>query len=58
VHVSRTLNELRTLGLIALRDRHLEVRDLQALIQLAMFNPNYLHLQHEGAYLDANTIDH
>ena len=54
VHVSRTINELRNLGLIMLRDRQLTVIDLPGLMRLAMFNSNYLHLQHEGAYLDAN----
>ncbi len=54
VHVSRTLNELRTLGLISLKDRHLELHDLTGLSRLAMFNNNYLHLQHEGATLDAD----
>ena len=54
VHVSRTINELRNLGLIALRDRQLTVSDLPGLMRLAMFNSTYLHLQHEGAYLDAN----
>lgn len=54
VHVSRTLQELRNLGLISLKDRHLTLPDLEGLMQLAMFNPNYLHLQREGAYLDAN----
>ena len=54
VHVSRTINELRNLGLIVLRDRQLTVCDLPGLMRLAMFNANYLHLQHEGAYLDVN----
>jgi len=54
VHVSRTINELRNLGLIVLRDRQLTVSDLPGLMRLAMFNANYLHLQHEGAYLDVN----
>jgi CRP-like cAMP-binding protein len=54
VHVSRTINELRSLGLIVLRDRQLTVSDLPGLMRLAMFNSNYLHLQHEGAYLDSN----
>lgn len=53
VHVSRTLNELRSLGLISLKDRQLELHDLPGLVRLAMFNNNYLHLQHEGGSLDA-----
>ena len=51
VHVSRTINELRNLGLIVLRDRQLTVSDLPGLMRLAMFNANYLHLQHEGDWL-------
>ncbi len=44
VHLNRTLQELRASGLITLRDRNLIIRDLQALRNTAMFNPNYLHL--------------
>jgi CRP-like cAMP-binding protein len=44
VHLNRTLQELRASGLITLRDRNLTIRDLQALRNTAMFNPNYLHL--------------
>jgi CRP-like cAMP-binding protein len=44
VHLNRTLQELRATGLITLRDRNLTIRDLQALRNTAMFNPNYLHL--------------
>jgi CRP-like cAMP-binding protein len=54
VHVSRTINELRNLGLIVLRDRQLTVSDLPGLMRLAMFNANYLHLQREGACWDAS----
>ncbi len=54
VHVNRTLQELRRNGLIELRGRELTILDLEALSQAAMFNPNYLHLGHEGAHLDAN----
>ena len=57
VHVSRTLSELRSLGLIVLKDRQLTVVDLPGLVQLSMFNPNYLHLQHEGAHLDASETE-
>ncbi len=44
VHLNRTLQELRASGLITLRDRTLTIRDLHALRNTAMFNPNYLHL--------------
>ena len=54
VHANRTLQELRAAGLIVLRDKLLTVPDLGALQEAAMFNPNYLHLDHEGRSLDAN----
>jgi CRP-like cAMP-binding protein len=43
VHVNRTLQELRSSGLIALRDRLLTVHDLEALQAAALFNPDYLN---------------
>jgi CRP-like cAMP-binding protein len=43
VHVNRTLQELRSSGLIVLRDRTLIVNDLDALKSAALFNPGYLH---------------
>jgi len=54
VHVNRTLQELRRDGLIELDRRQLHIRDLNRMIDTAMFNPNYLHLDHEGRHLDAN----
>jgi CRP-like cAMP-binding protein len=45
VHLNRTLQELRSAGLITLRDRSLTILDYQALCNTAMFNPNYLHLE-------------
>jgi CRP-like cAMP-binding protein len=48
VHTNRTLKELRAAGLIALKGRHLTILDLDRLVSLSMFNPNYLHLDHEG----------
>ncbi|HEX6783446.1 MAG TPA: Crp/Fnr family transcriptional regulator [Sphingomicrobium sp.] len=54
VHVNRTLQELRRDGLIELERRQLQILDLPRLIDAAMFNPNYLHLDHEGRHLDAN----
>jgi CRP-like cAMP-binding protein len=54
VHVNRTLQELRRNELIELRGRELKIHDLPALMSAAMFNPNYLHMDHEGAHLDAN----
>lgn len=54
VHVNRTLQELRRQELIELQGRRLTILDMEALKRAAMFNDNYLHLQHEGAHLDAN----
>lgn len=57
VHVNRTLQEMRAMGLITLRSRLLTIPDLDRLQRVAMFNPDYLHLNHEGAHLDANDRD-
>ena len=54
VHVNRTLQELRRDGLIELAHKRLIIPNLDRLMGAAMFNPNYLHLNHEGAHLDAN----
>ena len=54
VHVNRTLQELRADGLIELAQRRLTIPDLNALMRVSMFNPNYLHLDREGRHLDAN----
>jgi CRP-like cAMP-binding protein len=54
VHVNRTLQELRRDGLIELQSKTLTIPDLNALRQVALFNDNYLHLNREGAHLDAN----
>jgi CRP-like cAMP-binding protein len=54
VHVNRTLQELRRDGLIKLEHKQLHILDLERLKGAAMFNPNYLHLDHEGVHLDAN----
>lgn len=45
VHVNRTLQKLRSLKLIELRNKRLDVLDKDALRTLALFNPMYLHLQ-------------
>jgi CRP-like cAMP-binding protein len=44
VHINRTLQELRGLGLITLRGRRLTIHDPAALARLALFDPTYLHL--------------
>lgn len=54
VHVNRTLQELRAQNLIEWKAREIHVADMEALKRIAMFNDNYLHLQHDGAHLDAN----
>jgi CRP-like cAMP-binding protein len=54
VHVNRTLQELRHDGLIELHSRRLVIRDFAKLKNAAMFNDNYLHLERDGAHLDAN----
>lgn len=54
IHVNRTLQELRRDGLIVLEHKRLTIPDLQKLKDAAMFNVNYLHLDHEGRHLDAN----
>ncbi|GFE76594.1 Crp/Fnr family transcriptional regulator [Novosphingobium sp. TCA1] len=54
VHVNRTIQDLRRNQLIELRGRRLQVLDLGRLEKAAMFNPNYLHLGHEGSFIDAN----
>jgi CRP-like cAMP-binding protein len=54
VHVNRTLQELRRDKLIELERKQLHILDLERMMDVAMFNPNYLHLDHEGKYLDAD----
>jgi CRP-like cAMP-binding protein len=43
VHLNRTLQELRSAGLIVLRERTLTINDLDALKNTGLFNPTYLH---------------
>lgn len=43
VHINRTLQELRGLGLITLRSRRLTIHDPAALARLAHFDAAYLH---------------
>lgn len=54
VHVNRMLQELRRDGLIELERKQLQILDLARMMDVSMFNPNYLHLEHEGRHLDAN----
>ena len=53
VHVNRTLQDLRASGQITWKGRRLTIHDLPALMALALFDPAYLHLDHEGEHLDA-----
>ncbi|WP_024507825.1 Crp/Fnr family transcriptional regulator [Bradyrhizobium sp. ARR65] len=54
VHVNRTLQELRSAGLIVLKGKTLVVPNLERLMNAGLFNANYLHLEREGRQLDAN----
>lgn len=54
VHVNRTLQDLRARGLVVLKGKTLTIPDLAALQDIALFNANYLHLDHAGHELDAN----
>ena len=45
VHVSRTLGDLRALGLIHLKQRVLTILDVERLKAFCDFTPNYLHLR-------------
>jgi CRP-like cAMP-binding protein len=54
VHVNRTLQALRADGLLELERRRATLLDLERLMDVTMFNPAYLHLDHEGRHLDAN----
>jgi len=53
VHTNRTVQELRRTGLIVLKGKYLEIPNLAALQAASLFNPNYLHLDHEGRDFDA-----
>jgi CRP-like cAMP-binding protein len=55
VHVNRMLQELRSEGLIELERKQLHIPNVQRLMDVTMFNPDYLHLEHEGRHLDANS---
>lgn len=53
VHVNRVMQTLRRQKLVELRSRRLTIPDLAALEKVALFSPNYLHLDHVGARFDA-----
>lgn len=54
VHVNRTLQELRSMGLIEWKGRDVHILDMEALRRTALYNENYLHMNKEGAHLDAD----
>jgi CRP-like cAMP-binding protein len=45
VHTNRTLQRLRSEGMIELHDRILKVNDVAALRDAAGFDPTYLHIK-------------
>lgn len=47
VHVNRTLQMLRQTGTFELRNRRLQILDLPKLVQIAEFDPRYLHFRRE-----------
>ena len=49
VHLNRVLQELRHENLISLRGGALAIQDIDHLIKLSGFNPNYLHTGTQGA---------
>lgn len=54
VHVNRTLQSMRSAGLVALERRRLSILDLDGLKRLAMFDRRYLHLDFEGRAFASN----
>ncbi len=54
VHVNRTLQQVRARDLIRLHGGRLEIPNLPALTNVALFNPDYLHLDREGHRFDAS----
>ncbi len=48
VHVNRTLRELREQGLVDFRKGRVHLQNLDALIRIADFSPDYLYLEHRS----------
>lgn len=44
VHVNRVLRQLREMNLCTVRQSHVQIHDLKALVELGQFDPLYLHL--------------
>lgn len=49
VHVNRVLRELRERALCTVRSSQVQIHDLQGLVSAAMFEPEYLYLDHHTA---------
>ena len=45
VHVNRTMTDLRGRGLIEIKSRWLRIFDVEALMKIGTFDPDYLHLE-------------
>ena len=45
VHMNRSLQVLRSQGLVVFKNRQLVIPDIDRLRQIGQFNPNYLHLE-------------
>ncbi|WP_262297716.1 Crp/Fnr family transcriptional regulator [Microvirga sesbaniae] len=56
VHVNRTLQQMREQGLIVWKGKTLIIPDVEVLQEVALFNPNYLHLNHSGESLPGDEI--
>ena len=57
VHVNRTIQELRRVGLIRLERQKLTIPDMLALQAAAMFNPEYLHHRRLNRHTDKGRRD-
>jgi CRP-like cAMP-binding protein len=53
VHVNRTIQELRRLGLMVLERRRLTIPDMLTLQSAGLFNPDYLHIRRLHRHTDA-----
>jgi CRP-like cAMP-binding protein len=53
VHVNRTVQQLRQMGLVVFQDRKLTIPDLAALQKVGSFNPDYLHHRHGVRHSEA-----
>jgi len=48
VHVNRTLQQLRRQQLITLEGGTLTIQNLDKLMEVSLFNPDYLHLDYSS----------